>query len=334
MSHPVIERHLKQHALRPLYLFFGEEEFLMERTLKRLEEALAEQSGEALHKVSRLAQEVALEEFLAQARHAPLWGSGQLLVLRRVEAYPDHALEVLLAYLSRPPSRSWVVLLGPGLKARDVARHPVWSRLQQDEAALGFGRLREEELYQWAAQEARRLGKTITQAAIRQLVETVGENLADLSRELEKLVLFAGRERAITPSLVLQLASHSRTYNIFALVEALGEKDAARRLSALNQLLDLGEPPAKILGMLARQLRLLVRCKEMAGGAPRASMAESLNLPQGLVRKLSRQAALFSLPALKAHLHLLHQADLRLKTSTGNPRLWLEWALLQMGPDN
>jgi DNA polymerase III subunit delta len=331
MSNPLLERHLKQRRLRPLYLFFGEEELLMERTLQRLGSALQAETGEAPHKQVNSAQEVGLEDFLAQARTAPLWGSGQLLILRRVEAYPDEVLKAILAYLEHPPPRTWVVLTAPGLKPRDVGRHPVWSRLQRDEAALGFARLKEGELYQWVSQEARGQGKTLTLAAARCLVDMVGDNLADLSQELAKLALFAGEEKTITPNLVMRLASHSRTSNIFALVEALGQADAGRRLAALGQLLDLGEAPPKILGMLARQLRLLIRYKETAAGAAPGAPDHSLNLPQWLVRKIGKQAALFSLPALEAHLQRLHRADLHLKTSTGSPRLWLEWALLHMG---
>jgi DNA polymerase III subunit delta len=299
----------------------------MERVLRRLESALQAETGEAPHKQVNSAQEVGLEDFLAQARNAPLWGSGQLLILRRVEVYPDEVLKAIPAYLEHPPPRAWVVLTAPSLKARDVGKHPVWSRLQREEAALGFWRLKEGELYQWVSHEARSQGKTLTLAATRCLVDMVGNNLADLSQELAKLALFAGEDKTITPNLVMRAASHSRTYTIFALVDALGQADAGKRLSALSQLLDLGEPPAKILGMLARQLRLLIRCKETAPGA----LAGSLNLPQGVVRKLGQQAALFSLPALKAHLQRLHRADFHLKTSTGSPRLWLEWVLLHMG---
>jgi DNA polymerase III delta subunit len=55
-------------------------------------------------------------------------------------------------------------------------------------------------------------------------------------------------------------------------------------------------------------------------------------VPQYKVKSLAQQAARFSDQALKAHLGLLHQVDFHLKTSTGNPRLWLEWALVRMGP--
>jgi DNA polymerase-3 subunit delta len=322
---------LERGALKPLYLFYGDEEFLMHRALARLEGALADQAGEPPTKVTREAQEVGLAEFLDESRAGTLWGSGQLLVLRRVDLYPADQLKAVTGYLDRPAPRAWVVLLAEGLKARDVEKHAVWGRLAKGEAALGFYRLREGELYQWLTREARNLGKNLNLAAAQRLVEMVGDNLAELSQELEKLALYAGPEPALTPALVTQLASHSRTYNIFALVEALGEPGFHQRLASLGHLLDLGEAPPKILGMLARQVRILIRVKEGAGANP-AELARSLGVPQWKVKGLAQQAARFSEAALKAHLGLLHQVDLRLKTSTGNPRLWLEWALVKMGP--
>jgi DNA polymerase-3 subunit delta len=317
--------------LKPVYLFYGDEEFLMQRALARLEAGLTEMAGEPPNRVLKEAQELGLAEFLAESREATLWGSGQLLILRRAESYPAEELEALTEYLEHPAPRAWVVLLAEGLKAREVEKHPVWGRLAREEAALGFFRLREGELCQWLMREARQQGKNLSLPAAQRLVEMVGDNLAELSQELEKLALFAGAESTLTPALVTQLASHSRSYNIFALVEALGEPGFHQRLASLGHLLDLGEHPAKILGMLARQVRLLIRVKEAAGGNP-AELARSLRLPQWNVKRLSQQADRFSETALQAHLGRLHEVDFHLKTSTGSPRLWLEWALLKMGP--
>ncbi len=332
MSHPILERHLERRSLRPLYLFFGEEEFLMERALRRLEQALTEDNGEAVHRVVQEAPEVSLEDFFAQARLATLWGSGQLLVLRRVEAYPAEALKAVAAYLDHPAPRNLVVLTAPSLKAREVERHRVFGRVAKNEAALGFPRLREGDLLPWLTREAKRLGKTLSPAAAQRLVEMVGDNLSELHQELKKLILFAGSDTTLTPQQVSQLASHSRSYNIFALTDALGEPALPRRLAALDHLLDLGEPPPRILTMLARQLRLLVRYKEAAPDSSPADLAKLLKLPPGIVKKVGRQAEKFSLPALQAHLELLHQADLALKTSAADPRFWLEWTLVRMGP--
>jgi len=305
----------------------------MNRAIGRLEKFLAGGLGEAPLRVFRDSQDVSLEEVLAEARVPPLWGAGQLLVLRGVEAYPEKAVKVLLPYLEHPCGRTWLVLTAHGLKAKEVEKHAVFSRLAKEQAALAFRPLREEELYRWLTQEARRAGKTLTLAAAQRLVATVGGNLAELSQELEKLLLYAGADISVGPQLVEQLASHSRAYNIFALVEALGEPQAHRRLTALAHLLETGEPPPLIVSMLARQVRLLIQFKEAPAGESLEDLAARLKLPPGLVRNLARQAQTFSTSALREYLKLLHRVDYILKTTASNPRLWLEWALLQMGPN-
>ncbi len=329
MSHAILERHLERRTLKPLYLFYGDEEFLMQRALARLEAAITAMAGEAPAKVVREAPEANLAEFLAEARAATLWGPGQLLVLHRADLAPADQFQAIGAYLDRPAPRAWVVLLAAGGKPRELAKHAIWTRLQRGEAALGFFRLKEGELLPWLTREAAAQGKSLSPAAAQRLLEMVGDNLAELSQELEKLVLFAGTEKVLTPALVTRLASHSRSYNIFALTDALGDPGAHKRLAALAHLLDLGEQPVRILGMLARQIRLLIHVKASQG---RPERSPSLNQPPGILKKLEQQAARFSETALTRHLFLLHQADVQLKTSAGNPRLWLEWVLLQMGP--
>jgi DNA polymerase III delta subunit len=50
------------------------------------------------------------------------------------------------------------------------------------------------------------------------------------------------------------------------------------------------------------------------------------------IKELGQQAQKFSLQALRSHLNFLHQADLALKTSAANPRVWLENILVRLGP--
>ncbi len=279
-----------------------------------------EEQGESPDQEAPEASKFSLADFLTESRVATLWGPGQLLILRGLTLSAE-AFKAINAYLDHPAPRTWVVLLAEGAKTRDLAKHAVWARLQREEAAVGFFRLKEADILQWLTQEARGLGKSLTLAAAQRLVEVVGDNLAELSQELEKLSLYAGEEKSLTPNLVDRLATHSRTYNIFALLDALGEPGPHKRLTALAHLLDLGEKEPKILATLAGQLRKLIRFKE--GG---------LNLPQWQQQKVAQQARNFSVAALRSHLFLLHQVDLASKTSAGSPRLWLEWALLKMGP--
>ena len=75
MSHPLLERHLERGAVKPLYLFYGDEEFLMNRALLRLEAGLTDRAGEPPSKVVRDAQEVGLPAQLIEGVHLRVSGA-------------------------------------------------------------------------------------------------------------------------------------------------------------------------------------------------------------------------------------------------------------------
>ena len=332
MSHPVLARHLKKNVLQPVYLWYGEEDFLIRRALARLEDWLQEQD-ELAARVVLDAAETPLAEAVAVARSPQLWGGRQLVVLWEVERYKAQELAALEKYLAAPAEQSCLILIAPGLKHKDVQSHRLWRRLLDQEAALGFARLREGDLPGWLEREAKLQGKSLGPGAARALVEAVGANLTDLHQELEKLVLYVGANPTISMADVGRVSSHSRAHTIFELVEALGQSRPDKALKVLDRLLELGEPPPRVLVMLARQLRLLLRTQEgMAKKLGTEQLARELKVPRFVVEKLQKQAVGFGRRQLEGQLIRLHEADQNLKTGMVAPRLLLEQIILDMCP--
>ncbi|MFP3867842.1 MAG: DNA polymerase III subunit delta [Desulfobacteraceae bacterium] len=334
MSHPTLERHLKKHTILPVYLFYGEEELLIRRALARLQEGLGAGDNMRPEKTILEAEETNLAEVLSQARVPSLWSGQQLIILYNVDRYNATELKPLEAYLDAPAPHTCLVLTAPGLKPKEVGRNPYWRRLQDEDAALGFFRLKETALPRWLAGEANRLGKVLAPAAAQRLIESVGDNLLDLAQELEKLVLYMDPEKTITADMVGHLSSPSRSYSIFALVDALGQQQPSQALQVLNRLLEMGEPPLRILVMLARQLRLLIRLQEYQGPAAVDEIASHLGLPRSVVGKLQRQAAHFRVADLRSHLYTVHLADQGMKSGTAPAQLWLEKIILELCPSS
>ena len=331
MSHPTLERHLKARALRPVYLFFGEEEFLQRRALTRLQEALSQEAAEPVARTLFDATETKLAEVLGEARTPVLWGGRQLLVVSAAERYKAADLQPLAIYLEHPGREVCLILVASGLKTREVERHSVWGRLAKLDAALGFFRLKEGQLPRWLAEEAARRGKELPLASARGLIEAVGADLTELAQELDKLALYVGAEPVITPADVAELASRSRSHTIFELVEALGGGQTVRALNILGHLLDLGEPPPKVLVMLARQVRLLLKAKEAAQASTAPSdLAAALGVPGMVAEKLVRQAGNFPRPRLVDLLLALNRTDGGLKRSAAPDRLLLEVAVMEL----
>ncbi len=158
MVHDLLERQIKNNAVPPVYLWYGEEEFLIRRELARLE-AWLEQRGDLAAKIVVDAADTPLAEVVTQARSPQLWGGRQLIVVWQAERYKSEELPVLEKYLQAPVRQTCLMLIAPGLKHKDVQAHQVWRQLLQQEAAQGFPRLREGELPGWLQQEAQAPGE-------------------------------------------------------------------------------------------------------------------------------------------------------------------------------
>ncbi|MGQ9920867.1 MAG: DNA polymerase III subunit delta [Desulfobacca sp.] len=332
MSHPILKRHLQKGSLRPVYLCYGEEEFLIRRALAQVAAWLAQRS-ELAAKLFLEAADTPLADALHAARSPQLWGGRQLLVLWGVERYPAKELTRLANYCEAPSTWTCLILVSLNLKAKDVQASGLWRQLLDQEAVLAFPRLREGEVLKWLAQEAKQQGKTLGPGAAQVLLQTVGPSLAELAQELEKLILAAGADTLLSATAVQQLVSDSRVHTIFELVEALGQKGPAQALKVLHRLLALGEPASVILVMLARQLRLLLRTQEaLAQGLAPAALANALGVPPFVAEKLQRQAAHLSTAQLQQQLLCLQAVDQQIKTGMPAPQLLLEKIILELCP--
>jgi DNA polymerase-3 subunit delta len=108
----------------------------------------------------------------------------------------------------------------------------------------------------------RRLGLQIGLSELGQLVEALGADGARIVQELEKLSLFAGRDRKITSDDIRALVPNAQATTIFALVAALGRGDRKRSLEVLDTLLREGEYLPLALTFLATQFRLAFAAHE------------------------------------------------------------------------
>lgn len=330
MRAALLDRHLKQGHLQPVYLFFGEEEFLIRRALRRLEQGL-QHRGELAAKYQFTAKATALEEILAQARSPQLWGGRQLLIIWEADKFSPAELTSLATYCQAPAAAAILVLVALGLKAKEVEKHKFWRHFLAQEAALGFPKLKEVEIIAWLDREAKAQGKILAAGAAQRLLELVGPDLQELHQELEKLLLYSGMEPQITLAMVNQLGSTSHNYTIFELVAALGQRQPVPALKILNRLLTLGEPPHRILVMLARQVRLLLKIQE--GRQQRLTLPElarRLEVHPFAVEKLQRQAASLSPAALHQALIRLQEIDAAVKAGMPAPALLLENFILTL----
>jgi DNA polymerase III delta subunit len=159
-----------------------------------------------------------------------------------------------------------------------------------------------------AAERALRLSSD----AVVELMERCGLDLALLEGELEKLAA-AGLAQPVDRDVVGRLVARVRTHAVEELTDRLARGDGTGATRVLRQLLEADEPPLRILGFLAANLRRALHvAEEQERGGSVEAIAARLGMPDWLVR---RQLGRGPAARLERALAVLAELDLALKNS-------------------
>jgi len=189
-------------------------------------------------------------------------------------------------------------------------------------------------------------GKRLSAAALNLVRRRTGPDAAELASEIEKLCLYVGDREEIDVGDVGAVVRDMGESWIFDFTAALAARQLAAAVSLLRDLLDQGEPPLRLLAMIAREARLLLLARESLDGELRGHWRTGMAFPQFQSRVLpqlnaaTRDAFGASHPyvlyrrfqdaeradraTLRSALVDLAELDHRLKSSGGAPALLLE----------
>jgi DNA polymerase-3 subunit delta len=172
---------------------------------------------------------------------------------------------------------------------------------------------------------AREMKIALDPAAAEALVEALAADMGRIAVELEKLRLYG---KPITAEALPLLVPDARQSTIFALVNALGRRDRARSLDALDSLVREGEYLPLALTFLAGQFRMAMVAKE--ANLRGASQVQSHFQRQGVPMWGSRAeqvwltASKFTPAQLERGLKLIFEADRDLRSARPDDRTIVE----------
>mgnify|MGYP000073552904 CR=1 FL=1 len=297
-----------------LYLLHGE------NTLERREklDAIVADSGldPELREVNLTVVEGAVTpgELKQTCRALPFLGAVRVVVVRdALTAARAQELHELASVLEELPESTWLIFD----EARTLPeRHPFLRAVKNAGGVDAHFPLPKARLLPtWIHRRTGLLGKEIDAPAAAILAQNIGNNLLLLDQELRKLALYVGDRKRITLDDVKQLVPYVHTADVmFRMVDALGYRDRRRAATYLHQLLDVGEHPLGVFGMIVRQFRLLIQVRWlMDRKVPQTTIAERLGLNPFVVGKIYEQAPHFTLTQLHQAYRILASTDLAVK---------------------
>ena len=162
-------------------------------------------------------------------------------------------------------------------------------------------------------------------AAAQALVEALAGDVGRIAVEIEKLALYG---KPVSAEDLPNLVPDARQSTIFALVNALGRRDRARALDALDALVREGEYLPLALTFLATQFRMALAAKEAnlrsAGQVQGHFQKSGIPMWGSRAEQVAQTATRFSRDHLERGLRLIFEADRDLRSARPDDRTVVE----------
>lgn len=300
-------RNLDNKVLRPVYFFTGDQIFLIEQAIDKLKSQLMIDNPDLNHEIFH-GDTASADDIISLAETYPMFGSKRLILLKNAERLSAKDFKAFGRYFRSPSPFSCLVFHFKDAKGIDN---------KNDENIVEVDTtVDKSNLHSSIREIASENGREITREAISSLISLVGDNLQDISGEIEKLSLYTAGKKRIDARDVERITEKVNLENVFDLLNAVANKDRKKALGALLDLESKNEDPISILYVLSREFRLIWRVKELVEKRfTRDQIVKELKISPGRLYYKQEQAKHLTFGEIRELIKGLYEADRKLKTS-------------------
>jgi len=318
---------------RPLYLFWGEEDYLREYYLGKLRELCLPPGLEELNYFRLDGKAADLASISEAAEALPVFSERKFVEVRDFDFYKAaqaerDGLDELLADL---PDYVCLVFLfsDPGFKPDGRMKiHKHFSK------GLGlsveFGKQEQSDLLAWIRRRFQALERDIDRQTSEYLIFLCGSLMTGLAGEIEKIAAYS-KGQYITREDIDAVGTPVLDAVVWKFTDALGERNLNQAASIMGELLLMRESPILILAVTGKKLRQLLSARIlMDQGRAEAGYVQKLwgmghEYPAKLLLGAARR---FSLEWCKEAALLAAETDLQMKsTGRGGEELLVEFLI-------
>lgn len=313
-----------------VYLFYGDDELSRAEFIDRLKDKLGDRGTADLNTYHSRTDQNDLDHIEQACASAPFLAPRRLVIVDDPARFlTDDPPQRFFRLLDSLPTTTALVLS----QTLDLSRtkgetyneiKPLLSWAEAHPEAVmtrKFAIPRGSDFTLWVRERAAAGGGEIEPNAAQLLAEHVLGDPYLADTEVAKLLDYVDRERPIEIQDVERLTPLHGQSDVFATVDAIGERDGRGALAGLRRLLE-NDDPRYAFHMIIRQFRLLVLARQALdlGLDPQAA----LRVHPFVASKVTAQARRFGMPVLQRVYHRLLEIDIGSKTGEADLEVALE----------
>lgn len=333
--------------LNMIIFLYGEDTYRSRNKLNELKEKFKhdiDQSGDSIANID--GETATMEKIGELVSPTSLFTRKRMVIIENIFSSKKQKLfSDLIVYLKKSKgSEENIIIFREEITSSDKLpkyKNDLLKFLEKQEYVQEFKSFSNTEAIAWAKKEVNKRGGKISQQAARELTALLGSDLWQTSNEIDKLLAYRlGREEKIIaggepPEIgyedVKTLVRGKFDENIFALTDAIGNKNKALAIKLFEEQLEAGLNDSYLITMIVRQFKILLQIKTaLDQGNTSRKIINILKLHPFVVQKGINQARNFSEVLLKGILSQLVVIDSRIKTGRGEAKVMLNLLMARL----
>lgn len=298
-----------------MFIFlFGEDTYRLQKKLNQIQDKYKKIHKNELNLKKIDAFQTEFKEFIDELFQRSMFVKRKLFLLENLFSDEKFQKDFLKKIKEIAKSEDIIVVFE---KNKTPRKNKLFLALKKYAECQEFKLLKDTELKKWVENEFKKYEIGISYEAINLILEFTGNDLWQISNEVQKLVCLkkSAQVKNIKTQDIKDIVKPNLETNIFEIIDTLAQKDRKKALNLIQIGLNKGDTPINILSMINYQFRGLLIAKEMISKGKSLNDFLKLNIFKPYPARKAWQASDgFSLDELKKIYQKIFEADLNMKT--------------------
>jgi len=328
-----LKQAIRERNLSRLYIFHGEEVFLLNYYLGQLKKLLVDELTESFnyHKLTK--ETFDIQSFADAVESLPMMAENTFIWVDEIDLFklPEGDRTKLCELFSDIPEYCTVLFTYETTPWKpDKRQKKLWEAIEKNGTVVEFAKQDQRELINWVTRHFMAAGKRISPDLCAYLIDITGGTMTALAGEISKICAFSGAE-TIVKSDIDAVTEPVLDAVVFRMTDQMGSGQYGVALDTLQKLLKMQQEPIAILGVIGGHFRKLATARTLLDAGKNSSELMRLyGMRDFAARNMMASARQFK-PAFCAHAaELIMETDYKMKTSFDAPERLLEMLIMEL----
>ena len=330
-----LKLHLKNRDIQRLYIFHGEETFLLHHYLGKMRDQLLDDLTESFNSHRFTAETFDIRDFADAVENLPMMAESTFVQVDEIDLFKMNESDrtKMAEILSDIPDYCTVVFTYETTAWKpDKRLKKLWEAVDSG-CIVEFAKQEQRDLVAWIQRHFTARKKRIDPNLCVYLIEITGGTMTALSGEIEKICAYSGRDEIVRAD-IDAVTEPVLDAVVFQMTDLLSDGMYAEALLKLQTLLKMQQEPLAILGAVGAHFRKLATARILTDNGRSASqLAKLYGIPDFVAKRIMESARRVKPQFCARAAELILETDYKMKTSFDDTERLLELLILQLAQE-